>query len=147
MSIFRRRSPSHWTPLALACTLAMAACDNPVGDEHEDHPVALVISDAQGQRVVTLRSNTDITGQLTGSVGSARVYTVAALGEDGDELALDGEELAVRVTNPPQQATVAVQGANQLVVTGIAAGSGSVRVDLLHQGHAELGGPVAVVIQ
>lgn len=134
-------------PLVLILAVGFAACSNPVEEEHEDHPVAFSIRNAQGQAVVTALSSTNITGQLTGSVGSAQTYTVVAIGEDGDELTVDGEELAVGVSELPQHATVEAQGGTTLVVTGLATGAGTVRVELLHDGHAELGGDVPVVIQ
>lgn len=131
--------------LALSLALGAAACDNPVEEEHEDHPVGLLVVDAQGQTAATISAGPAVTGQLTAPAGESRTYQVFAIGEDGDRISLGGE-IEVRVATQPQNASLAVQGTDRLVVTGTSAGAGSAEIELWHEGHAELGGNVPVVV-
>lgn len=133
-------------PVALVLAGGLSACENPVEGEHEEHPIGFAISNAQGQSVATVTATGTVTGQLTAQVGTSQTYTVVGIDEDGDVLAITGGDLALRVSAVPPQANVALQGGNQVVVTGLAAGSGTVRLDLLHDGHEEVGNAVPVVI-
>lgn len=127
----------------------LAACgDNPVGDDHEEHPEGLALLNAQGQAVVTIAEGPTVTGQIAVAVSGTQTYTVVAISEDGDRLALDGDELDFQVSEIPQLVTAVRQGVDRLVVTGgAAAGAGTLRLELVHEGHAELGGFVPVVVQ
>lgn len=142
---------SRFTPLlALALSLGVGACgSNPVGDD-EEHPAALVLLNAQGQSVVTISEGTSgaaVTGRIEVALNGTQTYTVAAQSESGARLTLDGGELSVRIGAQPANAVVTLQGANQLVVAGRTAGTATVRLELMHGGHAELGGEVPVVVQ
>lgn len=131
--------------LALSLSVGVAACDNPVEEEHEDHPVGLLILDAQGQTAATISAGPTVTGQLTAPAGGSRTYQVFAVGEDGDRIPMGGE-IEVRVASQPQNATLTVEGADRLVVTARTAGAGAARIELFHEGHPELGGAVPVVV-
>lgn len=134
--------------LLLPLTAALGACDNPV-DDHEEHPVGLVILDAQGQQAATVQVGAVapiISGQLTVGVNASRTYQVHAVGDDGDRLEIDGDELGLEVGSPTQFATATVQGANQVVLTGTGAGSTAVVFTLMHEGHAEFAGSVPLVV-
>lgn len=120
--------------LALGLTLGLGACDNPVGDEHEEHPVGLVVLNAQGQQVASSVGAT-VTGQIAVPVGTT-TFTVFAVGEDGDRLAIDGEEFELRAT-VGDLATAAVQSNNRVAVTATQTGTGVVQLMLLHEGHEE----------
>lgn len=133
--------------LTFAVVGALTACDgNPVEGE-EDHPVGLVLLDAQGRPVVSIAAGPTVTGQISVAVNGTQTYTVAATSEAGSRLTLDGSELAVRIATQPQNATVALQGANQLTVVGRSAGNGTINLVLMHEGHDELAGNVPVVVQ
>jgi hypothetical protein len=131
--------------LALSLSIGVAACDNPVEEEHEDHPVGLILVDAQGQTAASISEGPTVTGQLTVPAGGSRTYQVFAVGEDGDRIAMGGE-IEVRVASQPQNATLTVENLDRLVITGRTAGAGSARIELWHEGHPELGDLVPVVV-
>ena len=131
--------------LAAALVLTAAACSNPVGDEHEEHPVGFVVLNAQGQELARFNGAT-VTGQLTVTRTAASIFTVVAIGEDGDQIAIDGTELELRVTVEAGAVTAAVEQQNRVAVTATQPGTGSLRIAVLHEGHEEFGRSVVLVI-
>jgi len=132
MRISSRRPPfRHVVPLL---ALLLAACDNPVED-HEEHPVGLIVFNAQSQQVASSTGRT-VTGSITVPRTGPTTLTVAVVGEDGDRIAIGGElELRAAVTGGV--ATAAIQNRNQVVITPVQTGSGSLQLTLLHGGHEE----------
>lgn len=140
--------------LLAAALVGAAACDNPVAgghDEHGDHPVGILLVDSQGEDAVTISegvaSEPVVTGEIAVPLGGAAVFTVYGIAEDGDLMRLDGDEMSVRVDDAPELVEVSLQRVDQLTVTGLQAGSGTLRIELFHEEHAALGGTVPVVVR
>ena len=132
--------------LAAALVLGGAACDNPVEEEHEEHPVGFVVLNAQGQELARFDGAT-VTGQLTVSRTAPSIFTVVAIGEDGDEITIDGTELELRVTVEAGAVTAAVEQQNRVAVTATQPGTGSLRIAVWHHDdHEEFGRSVALII-
>ncbi|MBW3629265.1 MAG: hypothetical protein KY464_08210 [Gemmatimonadetes bacterium] len=137
---------SRLSRLAVAVlALGVAACDNPVGDEHEDHPVGFVVLNAQGQEVARFNGSA-VTGQMSVARNSPTTFTVAAISEDGDRITVDGTVIAIQATVTAGSATATVQNQNQVVLMGNQAGTGAVEIKLFHEGHEEFKRPVALVV-
>lgn len=133
--------------LAIAfLALSAGACANPVEDDHEEHPVGFVILNAQSQVELARFSGTAVTGQISVARGSATTLTVAAISEDGDRIAIDGDELGLQVVVTGGVATAVVQNDNQVVVTGTQAGTGALEIAVTHEGHEEFKRPVVLVV-
>jgi hypothetical protein len=128
-----------------AIVLALAACSNPV--EHEDHPQGLVVVDAQGTEVASYTVAGGPQGQITVGVNTATTFTVHATAEDGDHIAIDGDELSLGIVNPPAGWGFAIDSNNRLVVTAPAGGSTTLTMQLEHGGHPEFSATFAVVAQ
>lgn len=148
---FRRLLPRL---LVAGALLGGAACDNPVAgghSEHGHHPVQIVLVDAQGEAAATISEGTVsgpvVTGEIAVPLGGAVVFTVYGVAEDGDRMQLDGDELSVRVADVPELVEVSLEGVDQLTVAGREAGSGTLRVELFHEEHAALGGPIPVRVR
>ena len=131
--------------LAAALLVTAAACDNPVEDDHEEHPVGFVVLNAQGQELARFDGAT-VTGQLAVSRATPAIFTVAAIGEDGDQITIDGVELGLQASVTAGGATAAVQQQNQVLVTGTQAGTGTLRITVLHGDHPEFARDVVLVI-
>ena len=137
---------SRLSRLAVAVlALGMAACANPVGEEHEDHAVGFVVLNAQNQEVARF-SGSAVTGQLTVARNSPATFTVAAIAEDGDRITIDGEEFELRVSVTGGVASAVVQNQNQVLVTGTQVGTTELRIILMHEGHEEFNQPFVVVV-
>lgn len=137
---------SRLARLAVAVfALTATACENPVDDDHEDHPVGFVVLNAQSQEVARF-SGTTVTGQISVSRGSPMTLTVAAISEDGDRIAIDGTELGLQVAVTGGVATAVVQNNNQVVVAGTQPGTGALDITLMHEGHPEFNRPVVLVV-
>lgn len=137
---------SRLSRLAVAVlALGVAACDNPVEDEHEEHPVGFVVLNAQGQELARFDGSA-VTGQISVSRNSPGTFTVAAVGEDGDRITIDGVELGLQVTVTGGVANAVVQNQNQVFVTGTQAGTGALEITLIHEGHPEFNRPVVLVV-
>ena len=143
------RSLAH-AALVLSLGAGLAACDNPVDEEHEEHPVGIIVLNAQGAEIarINIERNPATTGQITVGRTGAQTFRLVGLGEDGDQITLGGGELTVTASSASTTtATVAIQGADQLVVTGRAAGSTTLTLDLNHDGHQELTGTIPLIVQ
>lgn len=135
---------------ALALTGTLAACDNPVEEEEEEHAVGVVVLNAQNVEVA--RINVEATPAVTGSItipsSGTQSYTVRGLLEDGDIVSLVGGELELRasVANP-QLATAQVSGNQTLALTGLQAGATTVTLSLFHGDHADVERAVPLIVQ
>ena len=137
---------SRLSRLAVAVlALGAAACENPVGDEHEEHAVGIVVLNAQGQELARSIGAT-ATGQLSVGRNSPTTFTVAALSEDGDRITIDGTEFSLQVSVTGGVANATVQNRNQVLVTGIQAGAGTLKITLMHEGHPEFDPAVVLVV-
>lgn len=143
VSAFDYRRVSRYA-LVLAA-LTAAACDNPVEGDHEEHAVGFIIQTAAGQEAARFNGAT-LTGQLTVARGSSATYTVVGLGEDGDQITIDGTEYSITAVATGGFGTAAVQNGNRLVLTGTLAGTGAVEVTLNHEGHAEFSRAVPFLV-
>jgi hypothetical protein len=128
-----------------AVFLALAACSNPV--EQEDHPQGLVVVDAQGTEVASYTVAGGQQGQITVGVNTATTFTVHATADDGDRIAIDGDELSLRLTDPRPGWSFIIDANNQLVITASAAASTTLEMELVHGGHAELAAAFSVVAE
>ena len=146
--MMRIRSLDSLLKLLMVAVLVIpvAACDSPVEDD-EEHPVGIVLVNAQGQNAVTITAGPTVTGQVTLGVNANQTFTVFAISEAGARLALVTGELEVRIATQPQNAIVTLQGGSQLTVQGRTAGTGTLRLVLVHEGHDELAGNIPVVVQ
>lgn len=135
--------------LGVALATGLAACDNPVEGEDEHHPIGLAVySNAQGSgnALASYRVSGGATGQVLVSRSAPTTLYVFAIDEDGDRIAIDGDEVSLRVTSQPPVAGVSLQGDNRLVVTGTGLGTGNIGLELLHEGHAEFAATLPVVV-
>lgn len=127
----------------------LAACENPV-QKKEDHPVGLVMVNAQGQQVASYRLVSGGTGQVTGQItvprGTATTFTVAAVGESGSQVVIDGSELGLTASLTGGEGTAVVQGANRVTITSTQGGTRSLQLRLTHDGHTELDATLPVIV-
>ena len=132
--------------LALPLVLGAAACDNPV--EHEEHPEGLVVLNASGTEVSRYMVDTGTaTADIAVGVDVSTTFTVQAVGEDGDVIVIDGDELALELDAMRPGWTASLTGANQLVITATAVGDSPLTITLLHEGHQEFKATFDVVAQ
>ena len=148
MMTFSNRIANVGRILALPALIGLTACDNPVDDDHDEHPVGLVILNAEGDVIVNTESPSDVLQQLSVAVDATETFTVRALSEDGDQITIDGEEfsIVVGVTAAASIAAVAQQGDDQITVTGQQAGSAQLDFRLDHELHEEFSRDVTLVI-
>ena len=116
--------------------LTLVGCDNPV--EEEEHPIGLVLLNAQNQEVASFRVGTGATGQVRIAPNTPTTFTVAAIGESGAQLAIDGSELGLKVAFSGGAGSATLQAPNRVVVTSPSIGGRSLVLTLTHEGHDEL---------
>lgn len=136
--------------LALALGTGLAACDNPVEEEHEEeHAIGLIVFNSANQEVarINIEAATAVTGQIRVAPSGSQTFRVVALAEDGDQIPISGEFGLTATSAATNLATVGIQGADQLVVTGRAAGSTTLRLALLHEGHEDFGRDIPLIVQ
>lgn len=144
MKITRKLLPGV---LVLPVLLGLAACDNPVEDDDQDHAVGLVVVDAQGTEVANYTVTGAAVGQIEVGLTGTSTFTVYALAEDEDLITIDGTELSLGIGDVASGWSVALAGTNQLVVGASEAGSTTVQVELLHDGHPDLAATFELVAQ
>ena len=132
--------------LALALLGGAAACANPVDpEEDEHHPIGLALR--TGGTTLASWTVAGPVGNVVVDAGHSVTVEVVALGEDGDLLEIDGEELEVRVGSAEQGITAEIAAADQLTIEGVADGTHQLDLMLYHEGHEEIAASFAVVVE
>lgn len=133
--------------LGTALLVGAAACDNPV-DSDGGHPDGLVVLNAQGQQVASYDGDTGaVTGSLAVSASGVQTHRVVLTTHGGGQIVPDGSEYRLGASVVNQLfAGAAVQGTDQLVVTGKTAGNSSVVVTVFHGGHAEFDAAIPLTV-
>lgn len=96
MKAVRSTRQFFYSVLTLALVGGLVACENPVEDDHEEHPVGLAILNSQGQVVASVSEGQAVTGQITVAHDATQTFTLVAIAEDGDQLPLT-DELGARI--------------------------------------------------
>lgn len=133
--------------LVLPVLFGLAACDNPVEDEEENHAVGLVVVDAQGTEVANYTVTGGAVGRMEVGLSGTTTFTVYGLSEADDLITIDGTELAVEVGSVANGWSATLAGTNQLVVGASDAGSTTLGIVLLHDGHPDLSATFELVAQ
>jgi hypothetical protein len=134
-------------PLILGLSFALTACENPVSDGGV-HPSGLVVLDGSTE-VATFTAPSSATGRITVPAGSTRTFRIVLTDRSGNRIPVDGIEynlrnLAVLLTT---QASAALQGVDNITVTGRAAGTTSLRMQVYHGGHEEFQATIPLVVE
>jgi hypothetical protein len=132
-------------PLAVAL-LGLTACDNPLGGGDE-HPNGVVILSG-GTEVATYIDGVS-TGAITLPVSATHTYRVQLTTRSGARFNVDGAEYSLRqpAVLLGTLATVTLQGTDQLVVTGRAAGPTTIVLPVHHGNHLEFDARINLVLQ
>ena len=134
-------------PLVLGLALALAACENPVSDGGV-HPSGLVVLDGSAE-VATFTAPATVTGRITVPAASTRTFRIVLTDRSGNRIPLDGIEYTLRnlgvVLTP--LATASLQGVDNISITGRAAGTTSLVVQVYHGGHEEFPVTLPLLIQ
>lgn len=144
MKITRKLLPGV---LVLPVLFGLAACDNPVEDDEQNHAVGLVVVDAQGTEVANYTVTGGAVGRIEVGLTGTSTFTVHALAENDDLITIDGTELSLDVGEVPTGWSATLTGTNHLVVGATEAGSTTVQVVLLHDGHPDLSATFELVAQ
>ena len=130
----------------------LVACSNPAEDEDEEHAevegLVLVLG---GEEVVRVE-DAEVTGALTVEAGETTSdITVEFLDEDGNEVHVEDldEELSLNVDiRGSEIVTVASTGQWMFTLKGDEAGDTAIRVQLLHDDHADFTTPnISVTVE
>ena len=135
--------------MLIASILGLAACDNPVEEDHDHAEVDGLILVSGSTHVVEVEEGV-ATGQLTITVGEDPVeFEVEFTDHDGHEIHaedLDDEFSLAVISDDTAIATVTVEGRFGFMLDGIAAGTTEMEVQLLHDGHADFRTPKITVV-
>jgi hypothetical protein len=127
--------------------LPVAGCESPTGTD--DHAAAVVFLQGE-QEVARFTYPGPVTGGgLVVGVNATATYSIRVLTEAGIPIVLDGQEFHIQAVQvaQPGVATVALLGADQVIVTGVAPGTTTFSFTLWHGSHEEfriVGVPVTV---
>ncbi len=126
-------------PVAVAALLlaSQGGCDSVV--DPGDHPSGIVLVRSDGSEAARFIYPETVTGGLTVPVGGSATYRVLVVTESGALVDIDGEEYSIGDASVliPLRVDVAVQGDDQIVLTGLAAGPTTLFFDLEHGLHTE----------
>lgn len=123
----------------------LVACDNPAEDDHDEHADAEGLALVLGGEEVVRVEEAEVSGSLTVGVGETTSdITVEFLDHDGDEVHAEDldEEFSLGVEiRGSEIVTVANTGRWTFTLQGDEAGDTAIRVQLLHDGHADFTTP------
>ena len=123
----------------------LVACSNPAEDDHEEHPDVAGLTLVLGGEEVVRVANAEVTGTLTVEAGETTSdITVEFLDEDGNEVHVEDldEELSLNVDiRGSEIVTVASTGQWTFTLEGDEAGDTAIRIQLLHDDHADFTTP------
>ena len=143
-------------PLVAAVVLLSAACDNPVRPEEHPEAGGVVIRDAGTGAVLAVSVGANVAFAEALELTTSEVLEVEILfldASDPDDLALafhpdedEGESLNVEITN--EAIVTYADHDDHGDFTAHAAGQTTVRIELMHGGHADFAsGDLTVVVQ
>jgi hypothetical protein len=141
MKTILRARALRFAPL-LALSLAAGCSD--LGLDAGGEVSGLTIQDA-GSVLVTVSSNSSVSGSLTVARNQSRILTIVLRTASGGVVTPGlGQSIRVTVTNP-QVATWAEAGLGVGTLRGVTAGTTSLRVDLMDAGTAVYTSPLITV--
>ncbi|MGV3711136.1 MAG: hypothetical protein ACO1Q7_20110 [Gemmatimonas sp.] len=132
---------ARWTTTALVSALTfLAACDNPVQSSSSHiEATEMVLRDSTGAQLARTHNNTQWIGDsLRSRVGQAPIVRVSMLDIRGEEFSLDAFTThSVRVESEPANLVMWEPFGSYGKLTGLAAGSGRVRILIWHITHPD----------
>ena len=143
MSVYRRHGIAVIVFLLMS---GLVACSNPAEDDHEEeHAEAEGLVLVLGGEEVVRVEEAEVTGSLTVGAGETTSdITVEFLDEDGNEVHVEDldEELSLNVDiRGSEIVTVASTGQWTFTLEGDEAGDTAIRIQLLHDDHADFTTP------
>lgn len=134
--------------LLVMLALSVTACEK--HDDHDDHAELNGFKLLQNGATVAQQTGTTLTGAVTIAVGTTNpvfsVVFVEADGHDYDEFEAD-DSLLVEVGNTSVAAVQAGPGRWEFRLNGVAAGTTTLTVNLMHSGHKDFESrPVPVTV-
>lgn len=127
------------TLAAALLLVGLAACDSPT--EIDDHAVAAVIRDADGNQVASHTNVGTRTGELRVALGSQATFRISLLDAAGNEFAIDGQEYSISGIRSviAAFAVVEMEGVDRFTVSGVDAVTTTLEFDVDHGTHTEFG--------